>query len=86
SFDDGWVEITGPLESFKEIADALHAAAIQPEEAELRMVPNHELELPLEDTLQVMRILEAVEELDDVQNVYSNLYITEDALSQVEVA
>jgi YebC/PmpR family DNA-binding regulatory protein len=86
SFDDGWVEITGPLESFKEIADALHAAGIQPEEAELRMVPNHELELPLEDTLQVMRILEAVEELDDVQNVYSNLYITEDALSQVEVA
>jgi YebC/PmpR family DNA-binding regulatory protein len=86
SFEDGWVEITGPLESFKEIADSLHAAGVQPEEAELRMIPNHEIELPVEDTIQVMRILEAVEELDDVKNVFSNLYISEDALSQVEVA
>jgi YebC/PmpR family DNA-binding regulatory protein len=86
SFDEEWVEITGPLESFKEIADGLRGAGIQPEEAELRMVPNHELELPVEDTLQVMRVVEALEELDDVQNVFTNLYISEEAVSQVEVA
>ncbi|MDX1435881.1 MAG: YebC/PmpR family DNA-binding transcriptional regulator [Anaerolineales bacterium] len=85
-FEDDWIEITGPLESFKEIADALHAAGIQPEEAELRMVPDHEVELDIEDTLQVMRVIEAVEELDDVQKVATNLFISDEAVSQVEVA
>jgi YebC/PmpR family DNA-binding regulatory protein len=84
SFDDDWVEITGPLETFKDIADGLRSIGIQPEEAELRMIPNHELELPIDDTLQVMRVVEAVEDLDDVQNVYTNLYISEEALAQVE--
>jgi len=85
-FDDDWIEITGQLESFKQIADGLHTAGIQPEEAELRMVPNHEMELPLDETLQVMRVVEALEELDDVQNIYSNLFISDEALSEVEVA
>ncbi len=84
--DDEMIEITGPVESFKEIADRLRTAGIQPEEAGLRLFPNHEIELDLEDTIQVMRVIEALEELDDVQNVYTNLHISEDALNQLEVA
>ena len=45
TFEDDWVEIIGPVESFKEISDALKAARITPEEAELRFVPNNETEL-----------------------------------------
>jgi activator of 2-hydroxyglutaryl-CoA dehydratase len=39
------------------------------------MIPNQEMELSVEDTLQVLRTIENLEEMDDVQNVYSNLKI-----------
>jgi YebC/PmpR family DNA-binding regulatory protein len=83
TFDDETIEIIGPVASFKDISDGLRAANIQPEDAELRMIPNHEMELDVEDTLQVMRVIEAIEELDDVQNVFSNLQITDEAVASL---
>ena len=59
---------------------------VQPEEAGLRMVPKQELELELEPTLHVMKALETIEEIDDVQNVFSNLKMSEQALSALEAA
>jgi YebC/PmpR family DNA-binding regulatory protein len=85
-FDDGEAEIVGPVDAFKEISDRLHGAKIEPEEAGLRLVPTNELELSPEDTLQVLRVIEAVEDLDDVQNVYSNLHVSDEALAQYEAA
>src|SRR5512143_1519290 len=43
--DNGTIEIIGPVDTFKDIADRLHAAGVQPDEAGLRMVPKQELEL-----------------------------------------
>jgi YebC/PmpR family DNA-binding regulatory protein len=85
-FDEDTVEIFASVESFKEIADSLKAAGIKPDEAELRMVPNNEVELSTDDALQVMRVVEALEELDDVQAVYSTLSITDEVLAQLEEA
>jgi YebC/PmpR family DNA-binding regulatory protein len=84
NFEDDYVEIIGPVESFKQIADRLRAAGIQPEEAGLRMVPNQEMELNTEQTLSVMRVIEALEELDDIQNVFSNMKISEEAMAALE--
>ncbi len=84
--DSETIEIVGPVDAFKTISDQLRLAGIQPEEAGLRMVPTHETELSASDTLQVMRVIEALEELDDVQDVYSNLLITDAALSELETA
>ncbi|MFH1186015.1 MAG: YebC/PmpR family DNA-binding transcriptional regulator [Chloroflexota bacterium] len=84
--DNGTVEIIGPGETFKAIADRLHAAGVQPDEAGLRMLPKQELELEVEQTLQVMRALETIEEIDDVQNVFSNLKVSEQALAALETA
>jgi YebC/PmpR family DNA-binding regulatory protein len=84
--DNNTIEIIGPVETFKEIADRLHAAKVQPEEAGLRMIPKQELELSPEHTLQVMKALETIEELDDVQNVYSNLKVSDEALAALEAA
>ena len=50
------------------------------------MMPNQEMELEIEDTLKVMRVVDALDELDDVQNVYSNLAITDAALTRLEAA
>lgn len=80
------IEITAPVESFKIIADALHKAKVQPEEAGLRMLPKQEMELDPEDTVKVLKALESIEDLDDVQNVYSNLKVSDEAIAALEVA
>jgi YebC/PmpR family DNA-binding regulatory protein len=82
--DDGVIEITGPVESFKTIADLLHKAKVNPDDAELRMVPKQELELDTSRTLQVLKVIENLEDMDDVQSVYSNLKMSEEALAELE--
>ena len=84
--DNGTIEIMAPVESFKLIADALHKANVQPDEAGLRMMPKQEMELDPEDTLHVLKALETVEDLDDVQNVYSNLKVSDEAIAALETA
>jgi transcriptional/translational regulatory protein YebC/TACO1 len=86
TFDDNWVEIIGPVDSYKEISDALKAAHIIAEDAELRFVPNNETELSDSDTIQVYKVIEALEELVDVQNVYSTLAMSDSAMAQLEAA
>lgn len=82
--EEDLIEIVGPVESFKTIVDQLRAADLHPEDAELRMVPNQEIELSVDQTMQVMRCIEALEELDDVQNVYSNLHISDEVMASLE--
>jgi YebC/PmpR family DNA-binding regulatory protein len=82
--DGETIEIIAPVENFKTMIDSLRGAGITPEEAELRMLPNQEIELEVSPTLQVMRTIEGLEELDDVQNVYSNLRFTEEAMTALE--
>lgn len=84
--DNDTIEIIAPVESFKIIADALHKAKVQPEEAGLRMIPKQEIELSPEDTLHVLKTIEGIEDLDDVQNVYSNLKVSDEALAALETA
>ena len=86
TFDEGVVEITGEVEYFKAINDELEAASIETEEAGLRMFPTNEMVLSPSDTAQVLRVIEALEELEDVQNVYSNLNISDEALAELEAA
>jgi YebC/PmpR family DNA-binding regulatory protein len=81
--EEDFFEIIGPVESFKTIHDQLKAASIQFESSGLRMDPNQEIELNLDDTLQVMKVIDNLEELDDVQEVYSNLKITDEALEGI---
>jgi YebC/PmpR family DNA-binding regulatory protein len=86
TFEDGSAEIVGPVETFKSISDALKASGITPEDAGLKMIPTNEVELSSEETMQVLRTIEALEDLDDVQEVFSNLRLTEEMMSQIEEA
>ena len=82
-FDENMIEIIGPVESFKSISDSLSSAGIQPEEAGLKLIPKNEIELEPDATVQVMRTIETLEELDDVQEVFSNLTITDEAMARL---
>jgi YebC/PmpR family DNA-binding regulatory protein len=85
-FEDDYVEITGPIEVFKEISDQLRNSNIKPEEAELRYSANNEIELPTDEAISVLKAVESLEELDDVQTVYSALSISADVMAQFEEA
>lgn len=80
------IEIVGPVDTFKTISDALHQAGVSPEESGLRLIAKQELELETEATLSVLRLIDALEDLDDVQNVYHNVKISEDAIAALEAA
>ncbi len=84
--DNETIEIVGPVDAFKEIGDRLKAANIQSVEAGLKMVPNNEIELSPEKTMQVLKMVESIEELDDVQAVYYNMSIPAEVLTQLEAA
>jgi YebC/PmpR family DNA-binding regulatory protein len=82
--DDEEIEVQAPVECFKTLIDRFRTANIIPEEAGLRMIPNQEMELGVADTMQVVRTIENLEDMDDVQNVYSNLKISDEAMAAME--
>jgi YebC/PmpR family DNA-binding regulatory protein len=84
TFEDDEVEIVGAVDAFKSISDILHEAGIVPEEAGLRMVPSNMMDLDTSASVQVLRVIEAMEELDDVQDIFHNLNISEEAVDALE--
>jgi len=84
--EDDFIEIFGKPNSFKTIADALSKANIKPEDSGIRFLPKQELSLDVEKTVKVMRAIETLEELDDVQNIYSNLHVSDEVFAKLETS
>jgi YebC/PmpR family DNA-binding regulatory protein len=78
------IEIIGPVEAFKMVSNALQAKKVSPDDAGLRLIAKQDLELDVEQTLHVLRVVEAIEEMDDVQSVFHNLKISDEALAALE--
>lgn len=85
--DDGsaW-EIITPPESFEAVRDALAAAGITPTSAELSMIPQNYIKLTGQTAQQMLRLIEALEEHDDVQHVYANFDIDESEIQEAVAA
>ena len=84
-FDDG-AEVYADLDSFQAVQKALEEADIKVDEANLIYDPNNAIELDTKEALQVMGLIEKIEDLDDVQNVYSTLEISDEAIAALEGA
>ena len=69
--DDGATVVTTPATELYAVVEALQAAGFEPESSELTKVPQTTTELSAEDAARVVAFMEALEDLDDVQNVYS---------------
>jgi transcriptional/translational regulatory protein YebC/TACO1 len=80
------IEIFAPAENYHTVVQALEAGGVKISESELRMEPNQKVDLPAEEAVQVMRLIEQLEELDDVQAVYSNLEYSDEAIAAMESA
>jgi YebC/PmpR family DNA-binding regulatory protein len=83
---DETIEVYAAAENYHTVVQALEKAGIKIKESELRMEPNQKLELDPEATVQVMKLIEALEELDDVQNVYTNIEFTDAAIAIMAAA
>ncbi len=85
-FGDDLIEVYATVESFRAVRQALEDVGIQFETAELSLIPKNTMQLGEKETLQVMGVIDALEELDDTQQVYSNLDISDEVMSKYEAA
>ncbi|MEQ8952964.1 MAG: YebC/PmpR family DNA-binding transcriptional regulator, partial [Gammaproteobacteria bacterium] len=81
--DDGSVAVHTTLETFGAVQDALTDAGLEWERAEMTMLPSTEVELDLEGAETLLKLTEHLEDLDDVQNVYSNAHISDEIGEQL---
>lgn len=75
--------ITTPPNDFEKVKKALEDAGITPEAAEVTMIPQTYVKLEGKEAQQMLRLMETLEDNDDVQNVYANFDIPEEIMSAV---
>jgi len=78
--DDGSVDVMTAPENYLEVKDALIAANFIPDNAEITMQAATNTDLDAETAEKMMRLIERLEDLDDVQNVYSNADISDEIM------
>lgn len=75
--EDGAIEVLTAPGDFEVVRDALEAAGLKPEVAEVTMRAENTIELAGEDAAKMQKLLDALEDLDDVQDVYHNAALSE---------
>ncbi len=75
--DDGSIEVTTGPHDFVAVKEALAGAGLKPELAEVVMQPQNEIELAGEDGQRMQKLLDALEAIDDVQDVYTSAVIVD---------
>jgi len=81
--DDGSIDVLTTPEDFGAVKDALEAAGLKPESAEVTMRASTSTHIDGESAEKMMKLLEALEDLDDVQKVYSNADISDEVLAKL---
>ena len=76
--DEGSIDVYTAPEAFADVVEAFEAKGIKPTNAEVSMVPSTEAELDADNAAKCMRMIDALEDLDDVQNVYHNASFPDD--------
>ncbi|MDD1612095.1 MAG: YebC/PmpR family DNA-binding transcriptional regulator [Methylococcaceae bacterium] len=80
--DDGSIDVMTSPEDYMAVKEALIAAGYEPDNAEITMQASTNTELEAEDAEKMLRLIDRLEDLDDVQNVYSNADISEEIIAQ----
>jgi YebC/PmpR family DNA-binding regulatory protein len=78
--DDGAIEVLTTPADFEVVKNALEAAGLMPEMAEVTMRAENPVALTGEDGARMQKLLDALEELDDTQNIYNSAEIDNEAL------
>ena len=82
--DEGDIyEVTTNPAEFIEIRDALVAAGLEPQTAEVTMIPSNTVDLEGKAAEQMLKLMDMLEDNDDVQNVYANFDISEQEIARI---
>ena len=82
--EDGSIDVTTAFGDYLDIKDAMIAAGVEPEQSEITMVASTTVELDKAGAEKIMGLVDMLEDLDDVQNVYTNADIPDSVLAEME--
>lgn len=83
TLDDGSFEIVTTPDQFLDVKKSLVASGLVPDNAEVTMVPSTTATLDLESAEANLKLIDMLEDLDDVQNVYSNADVPDDVMQSL---
>ncbi|MCP4042535.1 MAG: YebC/PmpR family DNA-binding transcriptional regulator [Gammaproteobacteria bacterium] len=83
SNDDGSIDVLTSPDDFSQVKDAMVAAGLKPEQAEITMRASNSSRLDVGNAGKMILLLDMLEDLDDIQQVYSNADIPEEVLEQL---
>jgi len=82
--ENGGIDVMTSLENFGAVQDALKAAGIISVSAEMTMLASTEIDINLKDAEKLLDLIDHLEELDDVQNVFSNANISAEIIAKLQ--
>jgi len=82
--DDGSIDVFTTPEEFSDVKQAMLDAGLEPVNAEVTFEATTKAELDQEGAEKLMRLIDALEDLDDVQEVYSNAEIADEVMEKLE--
>lgn len=81
--EDGSIDVLTPWENLVDVKEAMITAGFEPENAEVTQQAATSVDLELEDAEKVMRLIDMLEDLDDVQNVHTNADFSDEVMAQL---
>lgn len=84
--DDGSIDVLTSVDSFSRVNSAMQAASLSPENAEVVEKADNEVSVILDDAEKILRLIDMLEDLDDVQDVHTNADFSQEVMAQLNEA
>jgi len=81
--DEGYIEVTCDIAEFGDVQKAIDVAGLEPQVAEITWIPENTIEVAGEAAEKLLALIERLEDLDDVQNVYANYDISDAEMERI---
>jgi YebC/PmpR family DNA-binding regulatory protein len=81
--DDGSIEVLTQPDEFESVRDAMTAASLEPDDAEITMRADTRIAVEADNADSMLKLIEMLEDLDDVQQVYTNAEFPEESLEAI---
>ena len=86
SNDDGSIDVITSVDEFMNVKEAMTAAGFEPENAEVTLKADNMLPVEFDDAEKMMRLIDRLEDLDDVSDVYTNADFSDEVMAQLNEA
>jgi YebC/PmpR family DNA-binding regulatory protein len=81
--DEGYIEVTCDIAEFGDVQKAIEVAGLEPQVGEITWIPENTIEVTGEAAEKLLALIERLEDLDDVQNVYANYDISDAEMERI---